>query len=138
MNTRKINLNFSENLFTALQMCKGGETITEFIENAVMERCEEITRKKRGDKTLVISNPQLKAPTAAQELDAMKIRETFLKLAPAETFGTDFKLDELTKFIIERVVTDTALQRENFVFEKNAGELVFDLCKEYRREKYGE
>lgn len=138
MNTRKINLNFSENLFAALQMCKGGETITEFIENAVMERCEDIVRKKRGDKTLVITNPQLKAPTAAQEVAAMQIRETFLKVAPAETFETDFKLDELTRYIIERVVTDNALQRESFIFEKNAGEIVLDMCKEYRREKYGE
>lgn len=138
MNTRKINLNFSENLFNALQMCKGGETITEFIENAVMERCEDIIRKQRGDKTLIISNPQLKAPTAAQEVEAMRLRETFLSLDPSRSFGTDFKLDELTKFIIERVITDNALQRENFIFEKNAGELVLDMCKEYRREKYGE
>lgn len=138
MNTRKINLNFSENLFTALQMCKGDETITEFIEKAVMERCEDIVRTKRGDKTLVITNPQIKTATAAQEVEAMRIRETFLSLDPSRGFGTDFKFDELTKFIIERVITDTALQRENYIFHKNTGEYILDMCKEYRREKLGE
>lgn len=138
METRKININFSKDLFEALKLCKGDETITEFIENAVLERCENIVHQKRGGKVLYISNPQSKAEaTPETEKTAMELRKTFLEVDAAATFGTDCGLDELTKFIIERIVTDSASERETFKrasYAESVCGIAWELCGKYRTE----
>ena len=135
MKTRKVNMNFSENLFMSLQLLKGDETITEFIENAVMDRCERIVTERRGGKVLYIENPQINIESSIENEKAiMELRAVSKEAEKIQ--GADLKLDDITRFVIQRVFVDDKYEKERYMEEmkeESPTSFVLKALGEYRK-----